>query len=130
VADISLYFLVLAAECLDTREAQGEVLGIIDTITKVTGSNAEPIKNDLKQIWSWVDAHPHTMIPAQMHNHFYELDPALSTSNHPDPSSSLHNPLLSTGDFSLENHPYQGYYVPPHHHHPLDPYHYGAFDMI
>ena len=33
VADISLCFLVLAAECLDTREAQEEVLGIFDTIT-------------------------------------------------------------------------------------------------
>ncbi|KAJ5817898.1 hypothetical protein N7447_007906 [Penicillium robsamsonii] len=130
VADISLYFLVLAAECLETRGAQDQVLGIFDTITKVTGRSAEPIKNDLKQIWSWADAHPHTVTPAQMQNHFYELDPSLSISNHPGSSPSLHNPVLTTGDFSLENHPYRGYYVPPHHHHPLNPYHYGTFDMI
>ncbi|KAI2680468.1 transcriptional regulator family: Fungal Specific TF [Penicillium roqueforti] len=130
VADISLYFLVLAAECLETREAQEEVLGIFDTITKVTCSSAEPIKNDLKQIWSWAEAHPHMVTPAQMHNHFYELDPSLSVSNHPDSSPSLHNPLLTRGDFSLESHPYQGYYVPPHHHHALNQYHYGSFDLI
>ncbi|CRL29285.1 Fungal transcriptional regulatory protein, N-terminal [Penicillium camemberti] len=130
VADISLCFLVLAAECLDTREAQEEVLGIFDTITKVTGSSAEPIKNDLKQIWSWADAHPHTVTPAQMHNHFYELDPSLSISNHPGSSPGPHNPLLTAGDFSLENHPYQAYYVPPHHQHALNQYHYGTFDLI
>ncbi|OQE07279.1 hypothetical protein PENVUL_c014G08142 [Penicillium vulpinum] len=130
VANISLYFLVLAAECLETREAQEEVLGIFDTITQVTGSSAEPIKNDLKRIWSWADAHPPTVTPAQMHNHLYELDPSLSISNHPGSSPSLHNPLLAAGDFSLENHPYQGYYVPPHHHHAINQYHYGTFDMI
>lgn len=130
VAHISMYFLVLAAECLETREAQEEVLGIFDTLSKVTGSSAEIIKNDLKQIWSWVDAHPHTVTPAQMHNDFYELDPSLPISPHPGSSPSLHNPLLTTGDFSLENHPYQGYYVPPHHHHALNQYHYGSFDLI
>ncbi|KAJ5178027.1 uncharacterized protein N7500_000726 [Penicillium coprophilum] len=130
VADISLYFLVLAAESLETRQAQEQALGIFDNITKVTGSNAEQIQNDLKQIWSWADAHPHTVAPALMHNHFYELDPSLSISSHPGSSPSLHNPLLTAGDFSLENRPYQGYYVPPHHHHPLDLYHYGTFDMI
>ncbi|KGO43882.1 Protein of unknown function DUF3468 [Penicillium expansum] len=130
VAGISFYFLALAAECLETREAQEEVLGIFDTITKVTGSSPEPIKNDLKQIWSWAEAHPHTVTPAQMHNHFYELDPSLSISNNQCSSSSLHNPLLTAGDFSLENHPYQGYYVPPLHHHALNQYHYGTFDMI
>lgn len=130
VADISMRFLVLAAECLETREAQEEVLGIFDTITKMTGSSAEPTKNDLKQIWSWADAHPHTVTPAQMHNHFYELDPSLSISNHSASSPGLHNPLMTTGDFSLENHPYQGYYVPPNHHHALNQYHYGTFDLI
>lgn len=130
VADISLYFLVLAAECLDTRAAQEEVLGIFDTITKMTSSSAEPIKNDLKQIWSWTDDRPHTVTPAQMHNHFYELDPSLSISNHPGSSPSPHNPLLTAGDFSLESHPYQAYYVPPHHQHALNQYHYGTFDLI
>ncbi|OQE94180.1 hypothetical protein PENNAL_c0004G09570 [Penicillium nalgiovense] len=130
VAHISLYFLVLAAECLETRESQEEVLGIFDTITQVTGSSPETIKNDLKQIWGWVDAHPHTVTPAHMHNDFYELDPSLPISNHLGSSPSLRNPMLTTGDFSLENHPYQGYYVPPHHHHALNQYHYGSFDLI
>lgn len=129
IADISLRFLAFAAECLQTRAAQEEVISIIDTITKVTGSNAEATKNDLKQIWSWAETHPHTVIPAQMHNHFFELDPLLVLE---DPGSHSHhnNPLLSKADFSVENHPYQGYYVPPHHHHALNQYHYGTFDLI
>ncbi|KAJ5782845.1 transcriptional regulator family: Fungal Specific TF [Penicillium paradoxum] len=130
IADISLRFLAFAAECLQTREAQEEVIGIIDTITKVTGSNSESTKDDLKQIWSWAEAHPHTVIPAQMHNHFYELDPSLLIPERPGSAPSLNNPLLTKGDFSLEHHPYQGYYVPPHHHHALNQYHYGAFDLI
>ncbi|EKV10251.1 hypothetical protein PDIG_26520 [Penicillium digitatum PHI26] len=130
VADVSFYFLALAAECLETREAQGEVLGIFDTITKVTGTNAETIKNDLKRIWSWVDAHPHTVTPAQMHTNFFELDPSLSMSNNQGSSPSQHNPLLTAGDFSFENHPYQGCYVPPHHQHALNQYHQGTFELI
>jgi hypothetical protein len=127
IADIALRCLVIAAECLQTREAQEEVLGIFDNLTKVTGSNAESTKNDLKQMWSWADAHPHTVNPAQMHNHFYELDPALTMSDTNGLPASSNNPLLATGDFSMENHPYQGFYVPPHHHHALDQYHYGAY---
>jgi hypothetical protein len=127
IADIALRCLAIAAECLQTREAQLETLDLFDTITKVTGSSAESIKNDLKQMWSWAGAHPHTVTPAQMHNHFYELDPALSMSDNTGSSPSLSNPLMTTGDFSMENHPYQGFYVPPHHHHALDQYHYSTY---
>jgi len=126
ITDIALRCLAIAAECLETQEAQQEVLDMFDTITQVTGSSAESIKNDLKQIWSWIGAHPHTVTPAQMHNHFYELDPSLAMSDTPGLSPSLDNPLLATGDFSMENHPYQGFYVPPHHHHALDQY-YGTY---
>jgi hypothetical protein len=129
LSDISLRCLTVAAECLEARSAQEEVIGILDAIAKSTTSNVEPIKNDLRQVWSWVDAHSHTVTPAQMHTHHYELDPALVTSETPGLSSGLGNPLITTGDFSMENHPYQGYYVPPHHHHALDQYHYGAYLM-
>lgn len=127
IADIALRCLAIAAECLETQEAQQEVLDIFDNITNVTGGSVDPIKNDLKEIWSWVGAHPHTVTPAQIHNHFFELDPSLTISETLDLPPSLSNPLLATGDFSMENHPYQGFYVPPHHHHALDPYHYGAY---
>ncbi|OQD84955.1 hypothetical protein PENANT_c011G09810 [Penicillium antarcticum] len=127
LSDILLRCLAIAAECLETRSAQEEVLGIFDIIAKTTTSNVESVKNDLRQIWSWVDAHPHTVTPAQMHNHYYELDPSLAISEDSGSPSRLSNPLITAGDFSMENHPYQGYYVPPHHHHALDQYHYGAY---
>jgi hypothetical protein len=103
------------------------VLGIFDAIAKTTTSNVESVKDDLRQIWSWVDAHPHTVTPAQMHNHYYELDPSRAISEASGSSSNLCNPLMTTGDFSMENHPYQEHYVPPNHYHALDQYHYGAY---
>jgi hypothetical protein len=127
LSDISLRCLAIAAECLEARSAQEEVIGIFDAIAETTTSNVESVKDDLRQIWSWVDAHPHTVTPAQMHNHYYELDPSLAISEASGSSSDLCNPLTTTGDFSMENHPYQGYYVPPHHHHALDQYDYGAY---
>jgi hypothetical protein len=127
IADMAIRCLVIAAECLETPEAQHEILEICDKIAKVHGSSSDPIKNDLKQIWSWVDAHPHTVAPAQMHNHSYGLDPSLSMSDTPSSSSTMNNPLLAAGSFSLENHPYQGFYVPPNHHHALDQYDYSAY---
>ncbi|KAJ5327501.1 transcriptional regulator family: Fungal Specific TF [Penicillium brevicompactum] len=127
IADIAIHCLVIAAECLEAPEAQHEALNIIDRMSKITGSSSDSIKDDLKQIWSWVDAHPHTVVPSQMHDNFYALDPALTipeTSNSP---GNMNNPLLGTGDFSMENHPYQGLYVPPHHHHALNQYSYGPY---
>ncbi|KAJ5747282.1 uncharacterized protein N7511_008978 [Penicillium nucicola] len=127
LTDLSLRCLAIAAEFLETRSAQEEVLGIFDAIAERSSSNVESVKNELRRIWSWVDAHPHTVTPAQMHNHYYELDPSLSIAESSGSSFALENPLVTTGDFSMENHPYQGYYVPPHHHHALDQYHYGGY---
>ena len=92
-------------------------------MTKITGSSTDLIREDLKQVWSWVHAHPHTVVPSDMHHNFYALDPSLAMPE----SANLNNPLLDTGDFSMENHPYQGFYVPPHHHHALNQYHLGAY---
>jgi hypothetical protein len=114
IADISLRFLALAAEYIDFREAQEEVLRIVDTITKVAGTNGAPIKDELKQIWRWRESPPRTVVPAQMHNDLYPSYPYQFT-EHTAASPSLNNPLLTRGDFELEDHPYQGYYVPPFH---------------
>ncbi|CAG8921054.1 unnamed protein product [Penicillium salamii] len=127
IADIAIHCLVIAAEYLETPEAQNEVLDLLDAMTKITGSSTDSIRNELKQVWSWVDAHPHTVVPSQMHNNFYGLDPSLAMPETPESLANLNNPLLDTGDFSMENHPYQGFYVPPHHHHALNQYHLGAY---
>ncbi|CAG7921277.1 unnamed protein product [Penicillium olsonii] len=123
IADIAIHCLVIAAECLEAPEAQHEALDLLDAMTKITGSSIDPIREDLKQVWSWVHAHPHTVVPSDMHHTFYALDPSLAMPE----SANLNNPLLDTGDFSMENHPYQGFYVPPHHHHALNQYHLGAY---
>lgn len=88
---------------------------IFDTIVRDTGRCVEPIKDDLKQSWGWPVSHPHTVAPAQVHNHFYGLDPSLAIPEHLEMSTCVVNPLLATADFSMEDHPYQGYYVAPHH---------------
>lgn len=111
IAHILLRCLAVAAKCLETHDTQEEVLGILETLVKDTCWRAEPVKEELRRTWGWTISHPETVDPAQMHSHYYDLDPALGAGF----SSTVVNPLSDMGDFSSENHPYQGYYVPPHH---------------
>ncbi|KAJ5636298.1 uncharacterized protein N7484_009611 [Penicillium longicatenatum] len=121
--NISIQCLAIAAESLEARDSQEEVLGILDMITKETHWRSESFKDRLKRHWNW--SHPQTVDPAQMHNSFYDLDSALPI--HGDSEfSRITNPLLDSSDFSIENHPYQGYYVAPHHQ-ILDQYNYGSY---
>lgn len=125
VANISIHCLALAAESLDNQKIQSEALGIFDTIAKDTHWHVDPVKEDLKRTWGWSIPHPETVDPTQMHNQFYDLDPTLHPSKQSGFSVTMVNPFLGAGDFSLENHPYQGYYVPPHHvldHYPHESY--------
>ncbi|CAL5870579.1 uncharacterized protein PFLUO_LOCUS4818 [Penicillium psychrofluorescens] len=124
---ISVHCLAIAAECLDAREAQDEALGIFDTVTdnEMTWC-IDPIKEKLKQTWGWPAPQPHTVSPEQIHNNYSDLDPLLSTKSH-DLAGGVVNPLLVAADFALDNHPYQGSYVAPHH--AIDHYHYGGYLM-
>ncbi|KAJ5527112.1 hypothetical protein N7513_011271 [Penicillium frequentans] len=120
---VSIQCLSIAAESLEARDSQEEVLHLLEVITKDTHWHSESIKERLKRHWGW--SHPQTVDPAHMHNSFYDLDPALSV--HGSSSfSRITNPLLDSSDFSMENHPYQGYYVAPHHH-IVDQYSYGSY---
>ncbi|OJJ37147.1 hypothetical protein ASPWEDRAFT_38801 [Aspergillus wentii DTO 134E9] len=110
LASLSIRFLATAAECLATREAQEEALRILDNLIKKTGWPAEYIKEELQATWGWDISH-------QQHH-------ALSSTTH-IPAHPKNNPLMAYSDSSMENHPYQNYYVPPHH--PIDHYQYGAF---
>lgn len=126
VINVSIRCLAIAAECLDTGDAQKEALFIFDGLVKDTSWHAEPIQDELKQIWGWAVSQPETVDPAQMHNHQFGLDPALPIPKGPEFPPGLSNPLLDVGDFSMENHPYQEHYVAPHHH-GLDHHLYGSY---
>lgn len=126
VINVSIRCLAIAAECLDTEDTQKEALVIFDGIVKGTSWHAEPIQDELKQIWGWTVSQPETVDPAQMHNHQFGLDSALPIPKGPEFPPGLSNPLLDVGDFSMENHPYQEHYVAPHHH-GLDHHLYGSY---
>lgn len=127
IVHTALHCLSIAAEVLETSDAQEEVLGIFDKLTKDSHWHVESMKERLKRQWNWPH-HPTTVDPAQMHTNFYELDPALSLHVDPTFAGVTTNPLLNAGDFSMENHPYRGYYVPPHHHHHiLDQYPFDSY---
>lgn len=87
----------------------------MDTISQGTIWHTEPIKQDLKRVWGWHATHSETVDPAQMHNPYYGLDPALPLHQETDFLPGIINPLFNAADFSLEGHPYQGSYVAPHH---------------
>lgn len=122
---MSIHCLAIAADCLETREAQEEALRLMDIISKETIWHTEQIKEDLKRLWGWPASHPETVDPAQMHNHFYGLDPALPLPRDPELPCGITNPIFSAADFSMEGHPYQENYVAPHH--TLDHYHYAPY---
>lgn len=120
IIPVSIRCLEVAAECLETREAQEEALGLMNTISKGTAWHTESTSEKLRHNWGWPALNPETVDPARMHNGLFGLDPALPLPNSGDPPG-ITNPLFSAADFSLETHPYQGSYVAPHH--TLDHYH-------
>ncbi|OJJ50847.1 hypothetical protein ASPZODRAFT_11693 [Penicilliopsis zonata CBS 506.65] len=122
ISSISIRCLALAAECLVPREAQQEVLNILDKINRETGWAVETIKAELQETWGWTvpETHPHHSSAS-----FIGDDSSLATSVHalhrPKTSAGVVNPMMATADFSMENHPYQSHYVAPHQH--LEHYH-------
>ncbi|EGE83249.1 hypothetical protein RJZ56_002338 [Blastomyces dermatitidis] len=53
VASVSLRCLAIAAECLTNRQAQEEVLQIIDKIIKETGWQVAFLRTELMEKWGW-----------------------------------------------------------------------------
>lgn len=122
VADVSIRCLAIAAECLETREAQEEALHILSTISQETVWHVEPTKEELRCVWGWPASHPETVDPAQMDDPYFGLDPTLQLPKSLGLPPGITNPLFGAADFSLEDHPYHGHYTAPHH--ILDHYHY------
>lgn len=122
---MSIRCLAVAAECLEIREAQEEALRIMDTISDGTTWHTESTKEELRRIWGWNASHPETVDPAQMHNPYYGLDPALPLPADTNFPPAIANPLFNAADFSMEGHPYSGSYVAPHH--TIDHFHYTPY---
>ncbi|GCB26907.1 adhesion and hyphal regulator 1 [Aspergillus awamori] len=128
VASLSIRFLAIAAECLATREAQQEALGILEDIIKQTGWKAEHVKQELQEAWGWSDSHGPPMHMSEDILALFNSDHPLAadhTPARPKVPAGVINPLMATADFSMENHPYQDYYVAPHR--SLSHYPFGGF---
>ncbi|OAX83315.1 hypothetical protein ACJ72_02315 [Emergomyces africanus] len=140
VASVSVRCLAIAAECLTNRQAQEEVLQIIDKIIKETGWQVAFLRGELMEKWGWSNNNNtnNTSSPAQQQQQSTSttagssapslLSSSLLNSGPPNPNISrgggptpprprmpqgIVNPLMATADFSYENHPYQSHYVAP-----------------
>jgi hypothetical protein len=107
---------------LISREAQEEALEIFDKIIKETGWRIEFIKIELKETWGWNAApsqhqQPETPVPTESDQSESTISllnsPLLPASKRQKLPSGIVNPTMATADFSMENHPYQNYYVAP-----------------
>ncbi|PYH89875.1 C6 zinc finger domain protein [Aspergillus ellipticus CBS 707.79] len=128
VASLSIRFLAIAAECLTTREAQHEAFEILETITKQTGWKAEQVKKEFQEAWGWSDSHGPPIPMSEDILALFHSDHALDPGHvppRPKMPTGVINPVMATADFSMENHPYQDYYVAPHR--SLGHYPYGGF---
>ena len=104
VASVALRSLAIAAECLDRRDAQEEVLTIVDKIRTETGWRVGFINDELKQKWGWNNQQEHQPVQAP---------PQAPAQLQPQPRIyPMMNPLAGV-DFNNAQHPYQEHYIPP-----------------
>lgn len=126
VASVALRSLAIAAECLDIRREQEEVLDIFEKIRKETGWKVGFLNKELKAKWGWPNEEQAQQQMMAQQNSLSQFFPATSQSQastlppappQPQrPPQGVMNPLLRTADFTLPNHPYQQYYQPPNQH--------------
>ena len=106
VASVALRSLAIAAECLTRRDAQEEVLTIIDKIRTETGWRVGFFNDELKAKWGWNKQEHQPVQPPQQ----------VPTSQiQPQPRATMYpmiNPLAGV-DFNNPQHPYQEHYIPP-----------------
>ncbi|KAL2810721.1 hypothetical protein BJX63DRAFT_444481 [Aspergillus granulosus] len=108
----SMPLLAIAAECLVDREAQEEVLRILDKIMHDTGLKTQQVKDKLSTTWGWGPYHGHPHAP----------NPSMAL-NSADPHHNLTGAELQQGttdptlnfDGALENHPYLDHHFPSFH---------------
>lgn len=116
VASASIRCLAVAGENLTIRREQEEVLQIFDRIKKETGWRVTFIHDDLKEKWGWTDDYNTLSSTSTYYSPSGSSAPsAPPTSTPPRPKypGGIVNPLYKNADFSAQNPPYQGNYVPP-----------------
>ncbi|RJE17668.1 hypothetical protein PHISCL_09993 [Aspergillus sclerotialis] len=116
-ATFPIWFLIIGAECLVEKEAQEDVLKVIDDLLKDNSFRAEYIKNELRKAWGSTSSSSHQKAPGvnavSDNNMFSALDSASIFSKQHQMKPGLVNPAMAAADFSVEGHPYKNYYVPP-----------------
>lgn len=128
IASLAIRFLSFAVECLATREAQEEALQILDRLLNETGWQSDTIKQELQGAWGWTSQQiPTSTNPASLMNEHPMLDSTIHYPAQPRMPPGVINPTMITADFSMENHPYRDFYIPPHSQHFIDEFQFGAF---
>jgi hypothetical protein len=116
VASAAIRCLAVAGENLSLREEQQEVLQIYDRIKEETGWRVAFIKDDLKEKWGWNSQGSEYDNMSTPSNSAYLAPSATPTppaQSGPRYPRGIVNPLYKNADFSAQNPPYQGSYVPP-----------------
>lgn len=118
VASASIRCLAVAGENLTDRREQEEVLTIFDRIKKETGWRVTFIHDDLKEKWGW-STQEYDNVSSTSSSTFYPPSGSSAPSvpsaapSRPKFPVGIINPLYKNADFSAQNPPYQGNYVPP-----------------
>ena len=119
VASASIRCLAIAGECITSRREQEEVLELFEKIKKETGWRVSFINDRLKEKWDWNNQDQYNMMngnAGQAPSFFQQGNvPTMPPipSQRPKIPSGITNPMYKNADFSAENAPYQGSYVPP-----------------
>lgn len=114
VASASIRCLAAAAENLVDRREQEEVLQIFDRIKQETGWRVDFIHDDLRERWGWTST-TGDYDSASNASYYAPSTASVATPPRPKYPSGIVNPLYKNADFSAQNPPYQGNYVPPNH---------------
>ncbi|QKX58432.1 uncharacterized protein TRUGW13939_05554 [Talaromyces rugulosus] len=127
VATMSIRCLAIAAECLVSRDAQEEILDIMDKIMKEAGWRIGFLKNELQEKWGWETPNNRPQSESAsstttLNGHSLLNSNSMTTPSRTRVQSGIVNPLMVSADFSMPNHPYQDHYVAPQNH--LDGYNY------
>lgn len=116
VASASIRCLAVAGEYLSLRREQEEVLDIFERVKSETGWRVAFINDELKEKWGW-NTNAEQYGNAQGSAAFYGQNnagpPAMPAPPRQKPPSGIINPLYKHADFSSQNPPYAGSYVPP-----------------
>jgi hypothetical protein len=131
---VAIRSLAHAAECLNDRREQEEVLQIFQKINKETGWRINFVFKELKEKWGW---HEDAQLPQQpvapvqstslltspvpmqqQQQQQYgqypaSITPVSAPAANRRPPTGIMNPMFANADFTMPSHPYQNVYVAP-----------------